>query len=271
MSAEAAESGIEVGLVMAVLEVAHQCDSLEDAISHFDQALKMDPNMANVHFSKGLTLQLLADGMRDGSDKIGKYREAAESYRKAIELQMDSVELYCHLGDVLLQLNEVDEAKALYQKVVEVNPNFGLAHYGLGNSLMQLKQYQEAILAYEKAIEPQSILPVSINPILAGLYVHVGSLNVQGKKYQEGYEYYVKAVNANLDDDLAFNLLCGIRLHYREYITIVDDDPTNEAFSCSGADTAFSGHLADVYVVVDTTQHQEVNAAGADCAAFDSY
>jgi superkiller protein 3 len=75
----------------------------------------------------------------------GKYLEAYEEYRRAIEIDPNYVFGYYNWGNVLYDLKRYDEAIEKYKKVIEINPNDVYAYYNWGNVLFDLKRYEEAI------------------------------------------------------------------------------------------------------------------------------
>ncbi|MFH1564542.1 MAG: tetratricopeptide repeat protein [bacterium] len=83
----------------------------------------------------------------------GKNEEAAEAYKKAIDITPKLVDPYNGLGNVLNRLGKNKEAIEAYKQAITINPKLADPYNGLGNVLNNLGRYKEAIEAYAKFIE----------------------------------------------------------------------------------------------------------------------
>jgi tetratricopeptide (TPR) repeat protein len=69
----------------------------------------------------------------------GKYREAADSFRKAVALRGEDVDLLSWLGNSLRKLDEWIEAEPILRKVLAMEEStYGLEHYHVANALQNL-------------------------------------------------------------------------------------------------------------------------------------
>ena len=65
----------------------------------------------------------------------GKLDEAIASYRKAIELKLESFEVYTNLGIALQSQSKIDEAITAYRKAIELQPSHYVAYNNLASIL----------------------------------------------------------------------------------------------------------------------------------------
>ena len=100
----------------------------------------------------------------------GKYKDAIESYKHAIEIKPDYVEAYFSLGVVYTQMGMYQEAVNAHKQAIQINPDLLAAHYGLGLAYFQSGMYQEAIQANNQAIQ--------INPDDAETHLALGVIYI---------------------------------------------------------------------------------------------
>ena len=67
----------------------------------------------------------------------GRYSQAEDFYKKAIDRDPDSSEAYSNLGNVYLAQKQIPLAITSYQKAVELNPNKGSYHFNLYRAYSQ--------------------------------------------------------------------------------------------------------------------------------------
>lgn len=99
--------------------------------------------------------------------------EAREAYRRALELEPDSIEARVNLGRLLHQLGLLAEAEAEYRYAVELYPRDATAWFNLGVVLEDRGRLEEAISAYELAVELEPALGDAFYN-LARLYEDLG-------------------------------------------------------------------------------------------------
>ncbi|MFM6401409.1 tetratricopeptide repeat protein, partial [Planktothrix sp.] len=97
----------------------------------------------------------LGDALRE----LQRWDEAAEAYRKAINLNGNFALSHHNLGDVLVKKEKLEEAIAAYQKAIELDPNFVWSYYNLGDVLAQKEEWESAIAAYRSAVQLDPNLP----------------------------------------------------------------------------------------------------------------
>jgi tetratricopeptide (TPR) repeat protein len=74
----------------------------------------------------------------------GKFEEAVQRYREAIQANPEFGAAHCGLGNALRKLDRVDEAIPSYQKSVELEPAYVRCRYPLAILLFERGRYDEA-------------------------------------------------------------------------------------------------------------------------------
>lgn len=87
--------------------------------------------------------------------RAGGMEEAAEFYRRALDLGPNVAESHFNLANALAALGRLDEAAALYRRTAMLRPNYAPAHHNLGNVLRSLGRPLEALEAYRRALSLQ--------------------------------------------------------------------------------------------------------------------
>jgi tetratricopeptide (TPR) repeat protein len=77
-----------------------------EALSAYEQAIRLDPKYALAYYGKGVAL-----------DKLKRYEEALSAYEQAIRLDPSYDIAYANKGDALKQLGRQTEAQQAYDKV----------------------------------------------------------------------------------------------------------------------------------------------------------
>jgi adenylate cyclase len=97
------------------------------------KALMYDNNLPEAYTAMGLSYFIW-----------GKFDEAAESGRKAIELNPDDFIAYWTLGRIHFSTGEAQKAADLFRRVIELKPRFYVAYTDLRMSCQALGQVEEA-------------------------------------------------------------------------------------------------------------------------------
>jgi tetratricopeptide (TPR) repeat protein len=95
--------------------------------------------------------------LRQGNRKFenGDFKAAEKDYRKALELNKESVKGQFNLGTAVYQNNNYEEATKIYSNLAEKNADRDVksnVFHNLGNSYLQSKEYEKSILAYKNAL-----------------------------------------------------------------------------------------------------------------------
>jgi tetratricopeptide (TPR) repeat protein len=142
---------VAFNLLVSAKRYAEECNNIgvgledagrvQEAIGHFEQALRIKPDMAEAHYNLGLALQ-----------QTGRVQEAIKHYEQALRIKPDYAEAHNNLGVILGQAGRVQEAIGHLEQALRTKPDYADAHSNLGLALQQTGRVQEAIKHYEQAL-----------------------------------------------------------------------------------------------------------------------
>ena len=121
----------------------------ELANSILDQALEVDPEVAELHFLDGERLK----------NEPGRLRDAMAAYQRAVQLRPDYAEARMALGIQQLASGNYQGALAHFQTAARLVPTLPAVHVNLGDAYRALGQWTAAQTAYRQALALQSKLP----------------------------------------------------------------------------------------------------------------
>ncbi len=115
-----------------------------------------DPLLEQVAALSSGSRQLVAAGTTALREK--RFAEAAEAFRKALEIEPKDGTLWTNYGVALAGLGDREGAEKSYRKAIEVEPANARAHYNLGTLLAARGSWKEAIDHLEAAVrlDPES-------------------------------------------------------------------------------------------------------------------
>ncbi len=112
-----------------------------EAVTHFEEALRINPQSANSHNSIGGYLL-----------QTGRYAEATAQFEAALQIKPDLAAAHFNLGQIYSKNPErVADAIAHYQAALRAQPDFERAQRNLGLLLVRLGRTSEAIAHFEAA------------------------------------------------------------------------------------------------------------------------
>ncbi|MGD0215956.1 MAG: tetratricopeptide repeat protein [Desulfobaccales bacterium] len=115
-----------------------QQGKLDQAIAHYDEALRLRPDYVEAHYNLGVAL-----------DGQGQLDQAIAHYAEALRLKPDYAEAHNNLGVDLAQQGKIDEAITRFQKAIQINPDFQAAYANLGFALAKQGNIDKAIIIYQ--------------------------------------------------------------------------------------------------------------------------
>jgi len=122
---------------------------------------------------------------------LGRYEEAIDSYDKALQIKPDYHEAWCNRGNALDDLGRYEEAIDSCDKAVQIKPDFHQAWFNRGNALVNLGRYEEAIDSYDKAVQ--------IKPDYHEAWYNRGIALGNLGRYEESIDSYDKAIQIKPD------------------------------------------------------------------------
>ena len=148
----------------ALLEIPGRRD---EAIAHFEAALRLNPDFSDAHGSLGNALQQIP----------GRLPDAIAEYRIAVRLEPGNIRARNNLGNALARAGQVKEAIAELENVVEMQPDSAEAHSNLGNALrLSPDGLPRAAAEYQAALRLDSRLPEAHNNLGSALAQMPGRL-----------------------------------------------------------------------------------------------
>ena len=114
------------------------------------------------------------------------YREAVETYSRALVLEPKNAVVCNKLGIAYHQQFQFGAARNSYQRALRLNKSYAEAISNLGTIFYAQKNHKKAIRMYEKAL--------AINPDSASIYSNLGTAWFARKKYEEAFDAYRKAL-----------------------------------------------------------------------------
>ncbi len=183
------QSGSEALVKAAQL---HEQGKYQEALKYYEQALKEDPNNADIEARYGLALQAL-----------NKDKEASAAYDQAIALAPDNGTYYYYKGTLFDSQNQDDTAKKLYEKALALDPSLTQAKQALSAlaSTATDSQLDDALAAYNKKQYETALNTIDTvlktDPNNATAYYYKGLVYDAQKKLEPARSAYAKAIALN--------------------------------------------------------------------------
>jgi protein O-mannosyl-transferase len=114
---------------------------VDEAISHFEEFVRLKPDLANSHYNLGVALF-----------RKGRIDEAIRQLQEAIRLDPGSADAHYNLGVAFYQQGRAGEAIRQFQETVRLDPGHAEAHNNLGAALGMQGQTDEAIRHVQEAL-----------------------------------------------------------------------------------------------------------------------
>ncbi len=128
-------------------------------------------------------------------DRFGRFAEAEELARRAVEIDPDFFPAWFQLGWARFELERLDEAESDFRRAITLRPDFAAGYFGLGVVYNAAGDYEGALAALDEAL---TIDPGSVQALLyRGVSLHY--LN----RPEEARESFAALVAGNPDHLLA--------------------------------------------------------------------
>jgi protein O-mannosyl-transferase len=114
---------------------------LDQAISHYQDAIRLKPGYADAHNNLGNALS-----------EQGQLDQAISHFQEAIRLMPGCADAHNNLGNALLKQGQIDAAIAHYQETIRLEPDHVNAHNNLGGAFFKKGRMADAIRQYQEAI-----------------------------------------------------------------------------------------------------------------------
>jgi TolB-like protein/DNA-binding winged helix-turn-helix (wHTH) protein/Flp pilus assembly protein TadD len=110
----------------------------EIALAHSDQALALEPDLAEAHFARA--------GIRWTHSNHFPQEEVVRELRRALELNPNFDEAHQQLGAVYNHIGLLDKAADELQQALTINPTYSGARFRLGINLLSQGKYEQALV-----------------------------------------------------------------------------------------------------------------------------
>jgi tetratricopeptide (TPR) repeat protein len=130
---------------------AHQKGNLEKAVELYTEALKLDPELWQAEFQRGVAYFTL-NKLAEAKASMNRVSEQLRQFADSNELRQVSSRVQIALGQIALTENNAAEAEKVFRRAVELNPQAALAHAGLAEVLLANGKMDEAIAEAKDAI-----------------------------------------------------------------------------------------------------------------------
>ena len=117
---------------------------LEEAILHFEEAVRLDPDSRQAHYNLARALEQSA-----------RPQDAIEHYHASLRLRPDDAASHYNLGRLLEGAGKTRQAIEHYRQAIAAQPDFAAAHTNLAVLLLSAGHTQEAIAHFEAALRRQ--------------------------------------------------------------------------------------------------------------------
>ncbi|MBD0346206.1 MAG: tetratricopeptide repeat protein [Coleofasciculus sp. Co-bin14] len=141
--------------------------------------------------------------------ELKRYKEALDTYNRAVELKPEYAEAWQGKGNSLLELNQYKDALNAYDKAIQIQPDYLKAWMGRSKALDRLQRYEEAINSLD------TLLKIQPNHLEA--WSDRGNVQIKLQQYSEAIASFDKAVRIKPDYSPAWYKR-GLALHnLRQY------------------------------------------------------
>lgn len=202
----------------------------DEALVNFKYLRKYFPEDADIHYNIGIILEKLKEPLK-----------AKKSYEKAIEINPHP-DFYYNLGEVLVTLEQWEDAISIFEKVLKTDVNDGNSYFNLGLCYFNKNEYNSAIDNFNKATElnkndlyayfymgncyrqigiPNFALDcynkvLAISPDYSWAYFNIASIAYEQGNLEKCKENLEQATNYNKFDIDAYKLLVKISIKLNE-------------------------------------------------------
>jgi tetratricopeptide (TPR) repeat protein len=183
----------------------------DEAVAHYQFALQLKPRLAEAHNNLGMALA-----------SQGKLGEAIVHYTEALRIDPDVAAFHSNFGQALAARGRVGDAIAEYDEALRIKPRYFEAHGNLGLALASQGRIAEAIAHYQEALR--------ITPASADTHANIGLALAAEGKLDEAIDHYREALRlepgrADIHDDLGFALAAQEKIaeatpHFTEAIRL---------------------------------------------------
>jgi len=158
----------------------------EEAIDHYNQAIRLKPDSAEAYNNKG-----------DAYAALSQYQQAIDNFNEAIRLKPNNADAYYNRGNAYAALNQHQQAINDFNEALRLKPDYALVYYNRANVYTKLGLYQKAIIDFNEAVRLKPDYADACNN-RGGVYFKLG-------QYQRAVEDFNEAIRLKPDYADAYN------------------------------------------------------------------
>jgi tetratricopeptide (TPR) repeat protein len=198
----------------------------EDAIGHFEQAVKLDPSLLNarLYLATAFAQQYIPGADTPDNNKMAE--QAIDQYKGVLERDPKNVNSVKGIASLYYQMKQFDKAKEYHKKASELDPNDPEVYYSVG--VIDWAQ------SYQPRMEERAKLGLKPEEPLKDKKVCASLKDKNAANIQEGIDNLNKALQLRPDYDDA---MAYMNLLYRERADVQCDDPAARAADLKEADS----------------------------------
>jgi tetratricopeptide (TPR) repeat protein len=171
-----------------------------EAIGHYEQALRVQPDLLEAHCNLGIALA-----------QLGRLPEAIGHYEQALRIKPDYAEAHCNLGNALFRLGKPREAMGDWEQALRIKPDYAEAENNLAWHLATLAPTEggdpvRAVTLAERACELTNDRVAAYLDTLAVAYAAAGRFNDAVAAAQKAIELAKAAGQVQLVKDIELHL-----------------------------------------------------------------
>ena len=201
-----------------------QASIYRDGETFHRHIIALNPQARNAHFNLGDILY-----------EQGRYAEALDAARIAVEQRPDFFGTHANLGAILNKLGRFEEAEKSLRRAIELNPQAKNAHRVLGKVLYNQGRYAEALAAIRIAVEQ--------DPDFSEAHSNLGAIFSALGRFEEAETHLRRAIELNPQAKNAHRVLGKVLYNQGRYaealaairIAVEQDPDFSEAHSNLGA------------------------------------
>ncbi len=138
---EAAEERVDIDALVEEADKAYDAGRLLEARELLQKAHNHDSSVPELANRLGFVLSAM-----------GNNEEALKLYSHSLSLQEEDV-THLAIASQLKVLGRLDEAADHYKRAIELDPEYEVSYFNYANLLVDMKRVAEAKMMYEKALE----------------------------------------------------------------------------------------------------------------------
>jgi tetratricopeptide (TPR) repeat protein len=136
----------------------YQQGRLDEAIAHYTESLRINPNFADTHIGLGIVLY-----------ERGQTDEAFLHFTRALQLDPNSPSAHFNLGVAFARQGKIDQAATHFTQALRIAPEFGIVYDKVAHAFIQQGKLEQAITLCHKAIRMLPAEPAVYNELVIAL------------------------------------------------------------------------------------------------------